>query len=261
MLDRSRISLALTPITAISIIETFGDIKNFQPWVSELMLRFQQLKEFIFAPFGFLGLQFQPVEQSLLLVAFFVWTSRRFLTQKISGPKLFYIESPLERAIAETRMDLEEYNVRLPTWYVALVITVFAPFFFFLVGVYRFPSSQTFNFLEIVSTFVAYGIFFFIIAVSLNNTAVYAILAIKNLRSRPKLLRRYLRTKRVIRKNWPEDDSEGLSRTLGYFDQGVRDIREGAQALRAAISRTVEWLIFLAVAITSLLVSFTLIST
>lgn len=78
-------TLVSTPLTAVSIIEAFGDIKNFQPWAESVLSVVSIVKGAFFWPFTFVGIHFTDLQQSILLIAGILYFSHLASLKKFNA--------------------------------------------------------------------------------------------------------------------------------------------------------------------------------
>lgn len=81
----NKAAIVSTPLTAVSIIEAFGDIKDFQPWAENVLSAVAAVKALLFWPLSFVGIHFSDIQQSLLVIAGILFFSHLASIQKFNA--------------------------------------------------------------------------------------------------------------------------------------------------------------------------------
>jgi hypothetical protein len=71
----NRGTIVTAPITSVSLIEVFGDIKDFNSWAESFISAFSSAKEYIFNLIGYFGISFIANQQDILLLIIVIYMS------------------------------------------------------------------------------------------------------------------------------------------------------------------------------------------
>ena len=84
----NKFTIMSAPMTSVSIISAFGDIKNFPEWSATVIEYYRLAIDTLFYPFAFIGLGFTEWQRGILVVLILVYLSN-YMSVKATGSEYF----------------------------------------------------------------------------------------------------------------------------------------------------------------------------
>lgn len=149
---------SLTPVTAISIIETFGDIREFSMWSQTLLSLWGSFRDFLFYPFSIVGIGFSNFQEGLVLtfcILFLCLRSGYFyfptgFSEIKCDPYLEYLGKPIKRTWKKIDDGSKATSLVMLT-----MLFILLPYLFHYYG--AGPYSSEMRVREFISTYIVAG--------------------------------------------------------------------------------------------------------